>query len=363
MSTLKKFVLATPLFPPDSGGPATDAVLLQTELPKYGIETVVCTFGSVRHLPSGIRHIWYAIKLFKLVKGTDGIIAFDTFSVCVPASIVSRFTGKPLIVRVPGDFVWEQARQRFGVSDTIEVFQSKRYGFRVEFLRALQKYAARSAALLVVPSDFFGRIVSHWGVQTKRVKRIYLGLDFTEKAVMPTKIPDGNILFSLGRFVPWKGFSMLIELMPQLPGWHLVLAGDGPLRTELEAQAHTLGVAERVTLTGVIPHSEALGWFRSADAFALNTSFESFSFQILEAMESGVPVITTPVGSIPELVTNGVEGVLCAPNDKQALLETILSVKREPENWQKRTKAAQQKAQNFSIETSVRLFAEALTKI
>jgi glycosyltransferase involved in cell wall biosynthesis len=363
-----KLVLATPLFPPDSGGPATDAAQLHAELPKYGIETVVCSFGSVRHLPSGIRHLVYLGKLLKCAKGTDGIIALDTFSACLPAAIVSKLIRKPLIVRVPGDFAWEQATQRFGVTDTIEEFQKKRYGWSVEIMRSLQRFAARSAALLVVPSDYFRDIVLQWGVNAGRAKRIYLGLDFTEKPVVPSSVPEGKILFSLGRFVPWKGFSMLISLMceqsnPELSEWHLVIAGDGLLRAELERQVRELDVSSRVTFTGLIPHAEALGWLRRADAFALNTSFESFSFQILEAMASGVPVITTAVGSIPELITNGVEGVLCAPDDREAFKTAILSTQTGSEKWRERSELAQRKAAEFSIEKSVRLFADELTHI
>ncbi|MDR3548048.1 MAG: hypothetical protein P4M11_07255, partial [Candidatus Pacebacteria bacterium] len=133
-----KLVLATPLFPPDSGGPATDAALLAKELPKHGIETVVCSFGKVRHLPSGIRHVAYAFEVWKEARRADGIVAFDTFSACLPAAWVARVLRKPLIIRVPGDFAWEQATQRFGVTDSIEVFQTKRYGFRVEMTRWLQ---------------------------------------------------------------------------------------------------------------------------------------------------------------------------------------------------------------------------------
>jgi glycosyltransferase involved in cell wall biosynthesis len=396
-----KLVLATPLFPPQSGGPATDAALLQARLPSYGIETVVCNFGDVRHLPTGIRHVVYARRLFRLCKdsrgeggtrneaGVDGIVAFDTFSVLLPAVIVGKLLKKPVIVRVPGDFAWEQATQRYGVKDSIEKFQTKCYDVRVEVMRSVQKYAARSAALLVVPSDYFGTIVSQWGISSEKIKRIYLGIDLDEKATMPSEAilktvgEHSKILFSLGRFVPWKGFGMLIDLMKDMPDeWHLVLAGDGPLQAELEDHARKLEEKvqateesqkdfqeknekrkNRVTFLGAIPHDEVLGWLARADAFALNTSFESFSFQVVEAMASGTPVITTPIGSLPELITNGVEGVLCTPDDEKAFLEAILSTQTNSHEWQKRTDAAQAKAQKFSTKASLDAFVEEVTKI
>lgn len=359
-----KILLATPLYPPDSGGPATEAFVLVKELPAHGIESVVYSFGNVRHLPPGIRHLSYAFGLLKRSRDTNCIVSGDTFSVSLPAALVATILNKPLIVRVPGDYAWEQATQRFGVKDTIEAFQKRRYGFRVETIRYLQKIAMRRAALLVVPSDFLKGIVSQWDVNPNRLIRIYLGLDFSEELIMPSNVSDGKILFSLGRFVPWKGFSLLIDLLPELPKvWRLVIAGDGPTRTSLEKQAAELGVSNRVKFTGVISRSEILGWYKRADAFALNTAQENFSFQVLEGMASGSPVITTNIGSIPELITNGVEGILCTPNNKKEFLEAILSTDTKKDIWKKRTEAAKLKAREFSSKKSIALFAEALKKI
>ena len=236
-----KLLIATPLFPPDVGGPATDSHMLAAELPKQGIEVVVCSFGKVRHLPSGIRHVAYLFDVLKAAHGIDGIIAMDTFSACIPARIASQLLGKPLIVRVPGDYAWEQSVQRYGARETLEEFQHKQYGFRVELLRSLQRFAVGTAARIVVPSDYFKKIVLAWHVNPDRVKRIYLGLDVNfENIEMPEK-PKGKIVLSLGRFVPWKGFAMLVELLPTLPDeWKLVLAGDGPMRAALTRRAHDL---------------------------------------------------------------------------------------------------------------------------
>jgi glycosyltransferase involved in cell wall biosynthesis len=360
-----KILLATPLFPPDSGGPATDAQMLFSELPKHGVEVVVCSFGSVRHLPRLIRHIRYFFELLKNLHDVDMIIAMDTFSVCLPALFASKLLNKKFVVRVPGDFAWEQSTQRFGVSDTIEDFQIKRYGWKVETIRTLQRFAVRRADLVVTISDFLTSIVSQWEIDPARITRVYLGLDFVEEVKMPSNVPQGKILFTLGRFVPWKGFRMLIELMPELPEeWHLVIVGDGPLRLSLERLAEELGVSKRVTFTGVLLRLAALGWYRQANAFVLNTSQETFSFQVLEAMESGIPIITTTVGSIPELITDGVEGVLCAPDDKIAFKEAILSTQIELNIWKQRGEAARHKAiEKFSASASTTAFVHALRRM
>ena len=287
-----------------------------------------------------------------------------TFSVCVPTAIIAKIFKKKFVIRVPGDFVWEQASQRFGIKDSIEVFQEKRYSFKIELLRRIQKWTTRQADLVVTCSDFLKKIVASWGVKENKLIRIYLGMDFSEFNIPPAHVPDGKILFSLGRFVPWKGFPLLIDLLAVLPSeWHLVIAGDGPLRAQLEQHTHNLDVSKRVLFTGALPHTEILGWFRVANAFALNTSFESFSFQILEAMASGTPVITTTIGSIPELLRDGTDGVLCQPNDIEQFKKAVESVTSNPELWEKRTTSAKTRAHEFSIKKSVSNFANELKKI
>jgi glycosyltransferase involved in cell wall biosynthesis len=359
-----KILVATPLYPPDSGGPAVEALFLEKNVPREGIQVATYSFGTIRHLPSGIRHIWYAWGLLTRARNVDCIVAIDTFSVCVPAAFVAWLLQKRFVVRVPGQFSWEQATQRFGVHDDLDTFQKNKYDFRVEVIRFLERKAVGSADLVVVPSDYFKGIVKMWGIPEERLQRIYLGMEFKDEIVAPSTVPQGKILVSLGRLVPWKGFSMLIDLMSELsPDWQLVIIGDGPDRVKLEEKMKTLNLGGKVTFTGAVSHQEVLGWLARADAFALNTSFESFSFQILEAMWSGVPVITTTAGSIPELVKNGVEGVLCEPNNREAFKQALQSIETEPEVWKHRIEAAKKKSQEFTAERSAHAFAEALKKL
>lgn len=346
-----RLAIATPLYPPDIGGPATDAYALATRLKKEGSDVRVVTFGSVRTLPRVVRHVRYLTQLIRESKGADAIVAFDTVSVGVPAAIVARLRRIPLLVRVPGDYAWEQGRQRFGVTDDIETFQHTRYGMKVELLRLLQRFTVRTAELALAPSDHFAGVMQTWGIPASRIRRVYLGLP---DAAMSGTAPEveGKVMFSLGRFVPWKGFPLLISILTELPDWKLVLAGDGPLRSELEAQAQSLGVADRVTFLGSISHEYVMGWLRRADAFVYNTHWESFSFQVLEAMQVGASIITTKVGSLPELITDGVEGVLLQPDDALAFIRAIQSITDESVVWEARRKAAQERSHRFSIERS-----------
>jgi glycosyltransferase involved in cell wall biosynthesis len=350
-----KILVATGLFPPEIGGPATYAALLRDMLPKRGIAVDILAFSSVRHLPTVLRHIAYAWAVYRRAKGADIIFVQDTVSTGVPVWIAATLRRMPFVLRVPGDYAWEQGRQRLGVTAGIDEFQHGSYGVRVALLRTVQCRVAQAATAVIVPSAYFGRLVAGWGVSASQLHVIYNSVD-SVSAIPPASPPAGKVIVTVGRLVPWKGFAELIDCVPRLPEWHLVVVGDGPGRGSLLARARERGVAEQVTFTGALSRAEVFGWYGVADAFVLNSSFESFSYQVAEALQRGVPVITTNVGSLPELVEDGVEGWLVSPNDEDALVAAIESVATEPEVWKKRVEAGKRKADMFNPETMIEKF-------
>ena len=90
-----KIVIATGLFPPDVGGPAQYAKHLFDEFEKQGHRVKVLSYAHEHSLPQGIRHVFYLIRLFSVLRGVDVIFALDTFSVGLPAVIAGFFSGKP----------------------------------------------------------------------------------------------------------------------------------------------------------------------------------------------------------------------------------------------------------------------------
>jgi glycosyltransferase involved in cell wall biosynthesis len=146
---------------------------------------------------------------------------------------------------------------------------------------------------------------------------------------------------------------VLFHIIKHNPSWRLVIFGDGPKREQYQAMIAQLQIEDRVQLKGSVSRADIFGWCATADVFVLNTEFESFSYQIVEAMSVGAAIVTTNVGSIPELITDGVEGLLCEPNDIRALTEGIKSVVSNQEEWGQRKQAAKEKAQMFSITRTV----------
>lgn len=356
-------LLATGLYPPEAGGPATYAALVERELPKRGIAVKVLPFRVVRWLPPLIRHfvflklaLWHGLR--KKV-----IFAQDTISVGLPAMCAAKILRKPFVIRVPGDYVWEQARQRFGVTDGIDEFQNKKYGWRVEFMRRIQKWVVGSADAVITPSDYFKKLVSSWVSTPSKVVRIYNGINVRTSDVHSRTHNAPKIIISAGRLVPWKGFDILIEIMKDLPDWQLKIVGDGPERKALELRIMNHELSKRVELLGRVPREKLMKLLGEARVFVLNTSFESFSFQIVEAMHAGVPVVTTHIGNLAEIIDNEKEGILVEPNSKAQL---VAAIKKLDENEAFRSSViadAKQKAQQFSVEKTVDQLTRLLNQI
>ena len=320
---LKTVLLATGIYPPEIGGPATYAALLEKELPKRGIGVTVLPFRIVRNWPKGFRHLLYFVKLLRLGLGHDLVFAQDTISVGLPSVLAAKLLGKKFLIRVPGDYVWEQAVQRFGVKDAIDIFQSKKYGWKVEFLRSVQKFVVNQADVVITPSNYFRDLVRGWVKDKTKVITIYNGIELAQSAKRKAQSERSKTIVSAGRLVPWKGFGMVIEMMRDLPEWRLIIIGDGPEYANLKSQISNLKLGDRIKLTGAIPREQVLEYLSRAAAFVLNTSFESFSYQIVEAMSLGVPVITTKIGNLEEIVSSGIDGFLVSPNDKYGFVGLI----------------------------------------
>ena len=358
---MMKVLIATPLYPPEIGGPATHTRMLETGLPNESVEVLVVPFSVVRRLPKLFRHAAYFLTCWRQARHVDLVFAQDPFSCGLPAFFAARVAHKPFVVRIPGDYAWEQARERHGITDTVEEFQKKRYKFSLESFRKVEQFVVRHADATVTPSAFIGRIVERW--QPRRLQVISNGVDAPLTVAEPTTPPGYPFIVTASRLIRGKGFECLIDLMVELPEWKLVIVGNGPLEKELKDRAARSDAANHIFFTGAQSREQMFGWYAVATVFVLNTEFETFSFQVAESLAAGAPTVATNVGGIPEIVQNGVQGVLVTPNDKWALKEAIESVIQEPEVWKKRKEAGLRRVQELSSAHSVSAFAKLFKEI
>jgi glycosyltransferase involved in cell wall biosynthesis len=120
---------------------------------------------------------------------------------------------------------------------------------------------------------------------------------------------DGKrVVLAVARLVPIKNVQRLLDAMAivraRLADAHLVVVGDGPESGILRQRAAALGIADAVTFAGYAPHADTPDFYRAADVFALSSDFDNSPNAVLEAMAAGLPVVTTDVGGVRELVAD-----------------------------------------------------------
>ncbi|MFH1575573.1 MAG: glycosyltransferase family 4 protein [Candidatus Nealsonbacteria bacterium] len=345
-----KIIFATGIFPPDIGGPATYVSKLALECVKRGFIVRVITYGSAdalsfqfpitrisRNYPAGLRHMIYFWKLLFLARSADLIYAQNVTSAGFPAMLAAKLLRKRIVLKIVGDAAWEQNKG---------------------YLRVVQGAVARFADRIIVPSLYLKKRVEGWGVAGEKIEVIYNApeqfclLDISKSDAKNKLGLSGNIILSVGRFVPWKGFIELICALPGLlkenPAFYLVIVGDGADRKRLESEIKKLKLEDNVKLTGSVPHSQIPLYFKAADIFVLNSGYEGLSHVILEAMQQGVPVIASSKGGNPELIENGINGSLVEYKNQEQLNGAILKLWQDKNLQEKFIQNSKEKLKNFT---------------
>jgi glycosyltransferase involved in cell wall biosynthesis len=153
--------------------------------------------------------------------------------------------------------------------------------------------------------------------------------------------PDAPLLLYVGRLSNEKQIDKLRPVLERLPGTRLAIVGDGPARDSLEAHFAGLPVTFMGRMTGV-PLSQA---YASADVFAFASALETFGLVVTEAMAAGLPVVSSRVGGIPDVVEEGVNGYTFNVGDTDALVEGVRRIIVSRENMESMGRAARRYAE------------------
>jgi len=312
-----KIIIASGIYPPDSGGPATYSQLIAREFNDQEIKiSLICysdkyeendkdekfkTIRILRKQNTLKRYFNYFKNLLKLAKKADVIYAQGPLAAGLPAMLVAKILHKKFIVKIVGDYAWEQYQNQSSGSDLIDEFQNKKYDWKTELRRKIQRRVVNGANKVIVPSEYLKKIVIGWRINADKINVIYNAFKGVEN-VIPEQL-EGDIIISAGRPEPWKGFNTLKEILPDL------LKENSNFKLMIETK---------------MPHKELMARFKGSDIFVLNTGYEGLSHLLLEAMACGLPIITTNVCGNPEVIRNEENGLLIEYNNKQQLKNAIL---------------------------------------
>jgi glycosyltransferase involved in cell wall biosynthesis len=230
--------------------------------------------------------------------------------------------------------------------------------------RRMILWAARQAAGIVAVSEALRRAIIALGVPPQRVRTLRNGVDLAmfkpcdRDAIRATLDLDGPTLLSVGHLIERKGNHLVIGALPQLPGYRLLLAGEGPERAALEALAIGLGVADRVQFLGPIAHSDLAAIYSAADALVLASSREGWPNVLLEAMACGTPVVATNLWGAPEIVSRPEAGVLMAERSVDGVAAGVAALFRDLPERAATRRFAQAYGWDETTRGQIRLFDE-----
>ena len=349
-----RVLLTSPVFPPDLGGPAVYVPSMGRFLVEQGHEVRVVAFCSdprpegypfeVKAISRGPLPIRYLKAFWKVLREAGWAdVVYVNEHLALLHVLAAKLRGKPVVIRIMVDGAWEIAhRKGWCGGDDIVTFQERNYGWRVRLTRFLQRRWWGWCSRIIACSEFLRQIlIQHHGVVPTKVKRIFNAYHGPEvDAVSATReearaelelSSDRRYVLTICRLMVWKRVDNILKALVDLPeDVHLLVAGDGDMDVEWQRLAEELGVSNRVTWLGNVPHDQVMLFIRSADVFVLNSEYEGLSHTLLEVLHLGTPIVASEVCGNPEVVEDGENGLLVDPRDPVAVRSALARLLEDP---------------------------------
>jgi 1,4-alpha-glucan branching enzyme len=214
------------------------------------------------------------------------------------------------------------------------------------FLRFFEEAMLKRARKIIAVSHFTKReLTTYYKIPESKIRVIHNGVDINkfkppvDKRKVKKELgfnPDDLAIVSVGRLYARKGLFTLIESIPavvkRFPSAKFIISGKGQSDEmhKLNVYAEKLGVKDSIIFTGYYPDKKLPKLYQAADVFAFSTFYEHHPFAVLEALSTGLPVVTTTVGGIPETIESGKNGYLVEPFNPRQFSEKILNLLQHP---------------------------------
>lgn len=336
-----RLFIASGIFHPESGGPATYLKELLPELQKRGWDVRALTYGTgeVNSYPYPLMRIPRTrLRLLRYARAARPLLQWADLVYIHTLALPLIGGNAPCVLKIVGDQAWERAIRRGWIPPTtdIDFFQTARDNWKASLQKSIRAAEARRMDGIIVPSQYLKNMVAGWGVDSAKIQVIYNALppDYAAAQMSQAEaraqlgLGQEPVLFTAARLNPWKGVHHLIAVISRVPDARLLVAGDGEIRESLEQQATKLGVSSRVTFLGNLPRAKVALYMKAADYFALYSGYEGLSHVLLESLRAGTPVIASDKGGNPEVVQHGVNGLLVPYINVDALVATLTDALR-----------------------------------
>lgn len=335
-----KIIIASPLYPPEIGGPATYTKELAQRLCDQHECTVIAytnnnkPFPGTRLVPIAknlsmpVRLFKYFLALLREAGAADVIYVQNAVAAGLPAMLVGKIRSTPVILKFVGDEAWERAMQHKKTKKRlVEFLKSPDGGFKIKLIQFVQKLTLRNVAIVTTPSQYLGEIIGEaYRIPKSKIQTNYNAAEnITEAPFEVDKKP--HQLAVTARLVAWKGVSGIIKAVAILkrnyPDIHLVVAGDGPERESLEALTQELDLSKEVSFLGNVSRSETWHIRKESELYILNSTYEGLPHTALTSFAAKIPMVATDIPGTNEAVYDEKSGLLVEAENHEQLAKTI----------------------------------------
>lgn len=360
-----RYCILSGIYPPDTGGPAKFANTFSQFLIKEENQVRVISYTSFRghtikrenlivelisrKLPIPIRYARMVFSIFKAVMRKERIVANGCFIELIILRTIFPFS---YTAKVPGDIVWERARNSGITFQNIDKFQTQSLGWKYRIFRHLFTRSLLKSQHIIVPSTHLKKLVASWGVPINKISLVYNSIDTSKFLPVHQEMKIFDVI-TVSRLVAWKNIDEVINVCSSL-GLSLAIVGDGPLRESLELLSRKLN--SQVTFFGNVQQDKLINLLQQASVYALNSDFEATSYALIEAMSCGVvPVSNESTGS-SEVIENGVNGILCGVSSGQNLKAALEFIFSDSNRYRSMSKNARLRVMNdFNVEVNFKV--------
>jgi glycosyltransferase involved in cell wall biosynthesis len=349
------------IYPPDVGGPAKFAITFSKFLLTLNYRVRVISYTNLnsskitrenevtelisRKSPIAFRYLRMILAILKSAIQKERIIANGCF---IEIVLLRSFFPFFYITKVPGDIVWERARNSGITALSIDEFQNQELTWKYKVFRYLFSLSLRKSAHVIVPSEHLKKLVISWGVPADKVSLVHNSID-TEKFFPRDGIHKGIDVLTVSRLVSWKGLEQVIEVCATL-GFSLGIVGDGPTRSSLEALSGKFD--SKIEFFGDVEQERLVEILQGARVFVLNSAFEATSYALIEAMSCGLVPISNDTTGSAEVIKNEVNGILCGTSTGQTLDTALKFLFSNPDLLSRMSREARLSVQrdfNFTV--------------
>jgi len=333
-------VIATPIYPPEIGGPATYTKELVGKLKGNHNLTVVAythngteipgstLIGVEKHLSLPLRLTTFFFAIYKAAKEADVLYVQNAVAAGLPTVLAGLLRKKPVVLKFVGDESWERATQLKQTDKRLQEFLEHPEGsFYVSLLRHVQGFVLRRCDRIITPSQYLGEVITKaYGLKPGKVVTVYNATEHTTEAPFTANKKPHQLVVT-ARLVEWKGIDGVIKAVAKVkdayPDVTLIVHGDGPSRTSLEELAKSEGVADRITFTGNVSRTETWHTRKESAMYILNSTYEGLPHTALTSFAAEIPIIATDIPGTNEAVYHEKTGLLVPTDDSEALAKAI----------------------------------------